>query len=263
MTLDVLISCMYQEDFSIVQKSHLSSGAVIVNQCDISSERTDTTTLVVDNQAYSISMISTPQRGLSRSRNMAIYHSKADICMLSDDDEIYADNYPDNIQQAFQDYPHADVILFNVENAHRAFPDHPMPVGYLRALRFCSLQIVFRRNSIIEKGVLFDEMMGSGTGNGSGEENKFLFDCLKQGLKLQYVPITIATVVSGSNSQWFSGYTDKFFFDKGWATSRYMGKLFATLYVTTYAIRKYSLYKKENTLFNSYKCMLKGVFSKK
>lgn len=34
MTIDILISCMHQKDWSIIERSKLQGGAVIVNQCD-------------------------------------------------------------------------------------------------------------------------------------------------------------------------------------------------------------------------------------
>ena len=79
MTVDVLISCMYQKDWSIVAQSHLNGNAVIINQCD--TDGLDT----YDYEGNQVRMISTTVRGLSRSRNMAILHSNADICLISDD----------------------------------------------------------------------------------------------------------------------------------------------------------------------------------
>ena len=255
MTIDILISCMHQKDWSIVERSKLQGGAVIVNQCDSDGEEEKFI------NSCSVRMYSTTQRGLSRSRNMAIEHSRADICLISDDDEIYAEGYEEKLIKAFTEYPEADVILFQVKNdVGKTFSPLPFRVGYIKALKFASWQIAFRRESIVNAGISFDVEMGSGTGHGSNEETKFLYDCLRKGLRLQYVPIEIAQLIPGSASQWFKGFDSKYFQNRGWSTARYMGKFCATLYVTYFAIMKIPLYRKDCSMFRAWTNMLKGIF---
>jgi len=255
MTIDILISCMHQKDWSIVERSKLQGGAVIVNQCDRNGEEE----ILIN--SCSVRMYFTSQRGLSRSRNMAITHSHADVCLISDDDEIYAEGYEANLIKAFTEYPKADVILFQVKNdVGKTFSPHPFRVGYIKALKFASWQIAFRRESIMKAGIRFDVEMGSGTGHGSNEETKFLYDCLRKGLRLQYVPVEIAQLVPGSESQWFKGFDSKYFLNRGWSTERYMGKFCGTLYVTYFAIRKFPLYRKDCSMFRAWTNMLKGIF---
>ena len=256
MNIDVLISCMHQTDMSIARRSGLRSGAVIVNQCDrntVEEQKTD---------GHIVRMFSTTERGLSRSRNMAIEKSIADVCLISDDDELYAADYVEKLQRAFSSYPKADVILFQVGNdIGKTFSPKPFRVGYLSALKFCSWQIAFRRESIVKAGIRFDVEMGSGTGHGSGEEIKFLYDCLHKGLVLQYVPEEIAALIEGSASQWFNGFDRKYFINRGWATARYMGRFAAMLYACYFAVMKYSIYKKDSSFFTALHCMLKGIFT--
>lgn len=256
MNIDVLISCMRQTDMSIAERSGLKSGAVIINQCDHDGIEEK---LI---NGCSVRMYSTTQRGLSRSRNMAIENSRADICLISDDDEIYAEGYEEKLVKAFTEYPEADVMLFQVKNdIGKTFSPKPFKVGYLRALKFASWQIAFRRESIMKAGIRFDVEMGSGTGHGSGEEIKFLYDCLRNGLTLQYVPEEIAALTEGSESQWFTGFDSKYFINRGWATARYMGKIPATLYSLYFAVIKYPIYKKDFPMHRALSCMLKGVFT--
>ena len=255
MTIDILISCMRQKDWSIVERSKLQGGAVIVNQCDRNGEEEKLL------NGCTVRMYSTTDRGLSRSRNMAIEHSHADICLISDDDEIYTEGYEERLVKAFTDYPQADVILFQVKNdIGKTFSSNPFRVGYLRALKFASWQIAFRRESIVNAGIRFDVEMGSGTGHGSNEETKFLYDCLRKGLRLQYVPVEIAQLIPGSESQWFNGFDSKYFLNRGWSTARYMGKIFGTLYVTYFVIMKFPMYRKDNSMFNAWTSMLKGIY---
>ena len=84
---------MHQKDDSIIKKSNLQTDAVVVNQCDRDSIE-DFFFLNKDNKRCHVIFISTTERGLSRSRNMAIKNAiDADICLLSDDDERFEDDY--------------------------------------------------------------------------------------------------------------------------------------------------------------------------
>lgn len=264
MRLETLISCMHQPDDSIAQKSNVKSDVVIVNQCD-KNEMYRKEIVSDDGAQLQLTMICTTERGLSRSRNMAIAHATADICLIADDDEFFCDDAAKNILKAYEEYPEADLITFKVEgsvSSHKRYAQSTTKIGYLKALHISSVQITFRRQRIIEKGLEFDPEMGSGSGHGCGEEAKFLYDCLHKGLRIVHVPVTIASLVEGSASQWFSGRTPRFFVNRGWATARYLGRPLATVYAFYYAWAKRPEYKKETTTFQALKSMLYGIYHK-
>lgn len=255
MTLSVLISCMHQTDTSIVGRSNVKTDAVVVNQCDHDK-------VEEIHEGQGTLFISTTERGLSRSRNKAIENAKTDICLIMDDDEVLADDYASTILGSYSAYPEADVIVFQVANAGKAYPSKPQRLGYLGALKVGSLQISFKRQSVRDAGILFDTEMGSGTGHGAGEENAFLYACLRKGLKVMYVPRLIATLDKDSASQWFNGYDARYFLERGWATARYMGKPLATAYAFYYTIRKRSLYKRQLSMASALANTLKGIMRK-
>ena len=119
-----------------------------------------------------------------------------------------------NILQAFERHPKADIITFALRYGEKKFANIEKEVKYVEAMKTSSLQIAFRRKKIQKHRLSFNIKMGSGTGNGGGEEIKFLFDCLKAGLVIWYVPIIIASIQDGSKSQWFKGFTRQYFFNK-------------------------------------------------
>ena len=82
MNLEVLLSCMYQEDMGIAVRARVQSDLLIINQCNKNGidEVTD--------GVHHIRMISSTERGLSKSRNMALENACGDICLICDDDEI-------------------------------------------------------------------------------------------------------------------------------------------------------------------------------
>lgn len=253
MKLEVLISCMNQEDTSIVEKSKLTGDVLIINQC----QKDQVTKICKDNQR--IRMISTTQRGLSNSRNMAILTSDREICLLCDDDEVFSSNYEEAILRSFEQLPDADIIAFNVRNKVTRIKKQ-CRVHFFQSLKLASYQLAFRRNAILTHEVSFDPYMGAGSGNGCGEENKFLIDCLKKGLKIYFVPEIIAELQE-SSSTWFHGYDETFFLQRGSATRYMMGFLPAILYGIYYLLAKHSLYKDNLSLWGAAKALFGGIIS--
>lgn len=235
MTLEILMSCMHQTDDTLVKKSGITGNVLVINQCDRE-----------DDQAFptpqgTARMISTTDRGLTKSRNLAIASSRADICLLCDDDEVFVEDYAQRILLAYQTVTDADVIIFKMIGRSPSFPDKVMRLRFPKTMKVSSWQISFRRESLLRTGVRFDELLGAGTGNGAEEELKFLLDCQRAGLKIWYVPAEIASV-GQTASTWFAGFNETFFYNRG-ATTRYiLGYPLAFAYGVYYVIAKRSMY---------------------
>jgi len=243
---------MHQKDFSLLDKMKVHTDAVVVNQCDSES---------IEEFVYGehkIKWINSKERGLSRSRNYAIRNANDDICLLSDDDLEYVVEYEEIILNAFKQYPDADIIAFQVEGIEEKFKDYypnTRYLNYLTIMKVSSVEIAFRLSSIKET-VEFDEQFGAGSRYSMGEENIFLFNCLKQGMKVLYVPIKIADLHIGE-STWFNGYNKRYFNSKG-AAFTCMSRLFSIPFIIQFAIRKYKLYHSEATRLQAIRYMLEG-----
>lgn len=209
--MEVLLSCMSSSPIDIVKRTNVVSDITVVNQCS-----NDYISKICTENGYRLQIIESSDRGLSKSRNMAIRYASSDICLLCDDDEILYDNYANLIESAFEENPDADLIAFALDYSDKKYPKKKKKIGYLNALKISSVQITFRRNAIIENKIVFDERLGAGTGNGAGEEQKFLYDCIKAGLNIIFLPIYIGKVIRDSSSSWFHGYTKEYFFNRGW-----------------------------------------------
>ena len=265
MNLEVLISCMNQQDMKIAEQTGIQSDALIINQCpqleysdDASSDRN---TFDVQNSSRgNIRMLSTNTRGLSKSRNLAIRHAVGDVCLICDDDEQLDSSYEKIILNAYEALPEADIICFRIANQPSRLKQKEQRLTKWTAMRIASWQITFRRESIINSGIRFDENMGAGTGNGGGEEVKFLRDCIGAGLKAYYVPNSIGTVAQ-TESTWFKGFDRDFFYKRG-VTNRYMlGLPIAILYAIYYSYVKRNLYKPYVTTWQSFKYTLDGILA--
>ena len=256
MKLEILMSCMHQTDDGLVRKSNITGDVVVINQCDQEGAAEYPT-------AHGTARFySTTQRGLTKSRNMAIGRSTADICLLCDDDELFVEGYEQKILDAYRDLPQADVIIFKMVNRVPSFEDQVFRLRFPWTMKVSSCQISFRRQRLLDAGVRFDELLGAGSGNGAEEELKFLTDCEKAGLVIYYVPVAIASVAQ-EESTWFGGFTEKFFENRG-ATTRYiLGLPLASAYACYYVIRKKGLYGGDITPARALKATFRGIFENK
>ena len=265
MNLEVLISCMNQHDMKIAEMTGIQTDTLIINQCPrseiLNEMKSDQKTTGVQNQTHvNIRMLDTSTRGLSKSRNLAIQHAVGDVCLLCDDDEQLDSSYEDTILKAYEALSDADIICFRISNQPSRLKQETQRLTKWTAMRIASWQITFRRESILKSGIRFDEDMGAGTGNGGGEEVKFLRDCIKAGLKAYYVPKSIGTVAQ-TDSTWFRGFDRDFFYKRG-ITNRYMlGLPLSILYAVYYTLVKKDLYKEYVTPWQSFKYTMDGIIS--
>ena len=261
MKLTILISCMHQKDASIIEKSNVQSDVVIVNQCDTNSVEEFDFTNKAGTTCHA-KFICTTERGLSRSRNMAIANAWGDICYMCDDDELLQDDCEEKILKAYETHPDQDIITFGLIRKNYTYPSSEQKMSIAQILRTSSVQTTFRREAIIDNGLQFDSKMGSGSGNGGGEENKFLMDCRRKGLKLYYVPDIIATVQT-EDSQWFHGFTEKYFRDTFWGARRSLGAPLALIYLFYWCLIRSSHFDVKMSKLKMLEYSLKGYFEER
>ena len=264
MTVCALISCMFQ-DKSIVERTKVQANAVVINQCDEDNvDEYDFTNS--EGKLCHVKFISTRERGLSRSRNMAIRNCVDDICIVCDDDEELADGYEKRIQEGYNFYNDASVVTYKIDRDYDNHRKYPSPPGIKHSLasilKTNSLEITFKREDIISKEILFDEKMGSGTGNGSGEEEKFLMDIRRSGLSLYFYANTIAKVHKGE-SQWFNGFDATYFSNKGWALRRILGGPKSIIYLCYFVMFHYKQFRSDISFIQLIKSLMSGWRSKR
>lgn len=224
----------------------------MVNQCQQEDYRE------AETACGRVRMYATTQRGLTRSRNMAIRNATADICLICDDDEQFVDGYEQAILSAYSRLPQADVIIFKMTNRPASFDNRIQRLRFPKTMKVSSWQISFRRERLLQSGIFFDEHLGAGTGNGGEEELKFLLDCQKAELKIYYVPVEIASVAQ-TESTWFHGFDERFFENRG-ATTRYiLGPVLAGAYGVYYAVRKRGMYRQDISPQNALKATFRGI----
>lgn len=210
---EVLMSCMHQGDFEIAYKSKIDSDLLIINQCD----KEDYQEQVVN--GYLWRMISTTERGSSRSRNMALANARGKVCLLCDDDEIYCDGYKGIVLSAFSQLPQACLIGFNVHRINVSMKKKYYTITKAKETdsyrTFASPMLAFRLEEITKNGIHFNELFGSGSKWGPGEDSLFQRDARNKGLRLFEYPDFIATQDYSNESKWFHGYDEEYWYNQG------------------------------------------------
>ena len=259
MKLEILLSTMNlknkQENIELLKKMNVNSqNTLTINQITENKiEKTEE--LEAKNK-----IISRVEKGLSKSRNLAIKNSKADICILADDDITYKKGFEKIIQKEYEKQKNYDIICFYVESNNKQRKVKKMvtsKVGKIRAMKICSFQITFKREKIINSKIKFDENFGAGTYYDRGEETIFLWDCLKKGLKIKFVNKKIGNV-DQDKSSWFEGYNEKFLKKQGVVFYRLSPKWYNVL-ILQYALRKHKLFRENVKIVKAIETMQQGV----
>ena len=211
--VEVLVATMNQMDLGLYQKMNLKTDVIFANQSDKYSYQE-----ILKNGAQ-IKMITTSDRGVGKNRNNAIMHATADICLFADDDLIYVDKYDEIVRNAFKEVPQADIIIFNIEAIGKKVKGRRMntkikKLHMFNVLNYGAPRIAIKREKLLKKNIWFSLLYGGGAPYSSGEDSLFLTEAIRKGMKIYTYPVKIADIEQGT-STWFSGYTVKYFEDRG------------------------------------------------
>lgn len=222
MKVEVLVATMHQTDRELLKRLNLQTDAVVINQCDRTAYEE------IDYEGHRVIWVDTCQRGLSKSRNMALSYASGNICIFADEDIIYPDGYGEMVKKAFEDQPRADIMAFNTECLNLKGTMKRIPIEKPRKAPrnkyYGSVRLAFRRNKLVKAGIFFHTLIGAGTKYGAGEESLLLRQCRKAGMKIYENPACLATV-DYTTSTWFSGYDAVYYHNKGVFLALAYGKL--------------------------------------
>lgn len=213
MTLEVLVATMRQEDFSLHKRMNLRTNAVVANQCgewELREEIQDFGRL---------RMISSQTRGVGVNRNLALTLAEADILLFADDDIVYYDSDLQGVIDAFRELPDADVIFFGIDMTRNGEVfdkrrNQKKRLHIWNSLRYGAARMAVRREAIKKNRLSFSTLFGGGCRYGSGEDTLFILDCFRAGLKA-YSHSYVLGACAKDTSTWFSGFNEKYMFDKG------------------------------------------------
>ena len=252
--VQVLVAAVNKDPDMILGEMNLQSDTIVANQCD-----EDMTERYYFN-GHVMRWYSFNERGVGLNRNNALLRADSEICLIADDDMRYHDGYPEIVEKAFDLYPKADVIVFNVDEP-KGKPyviKKPFKVNKFNYMRFATFRIAFRRESVHRRGVAFNLSFGGGTKFAHGEDSLFLCDCLNKGLRIMALPISIAALTYSRKSTWFNGFDDKYFSDQGALYAAISRKTVSFLCLQD-VVRHRRKYARHGGMLKNYKMMKRGA----
>lgn len=256
MKVQILLSTMKKNNDDInklIKDMNIRNDCLVINQCN-KEERFES---VINNNK--ITVINSSGIGLSKSRNLAIKSSTLDICIIADDDLKYVNDLKDIVIREFNKNNGYDILVFKVYGRNKEFKTYinkEKKINYLSSMKISSVQIALKKKEIIDKNIYFNELLGAGAKYSMGEENEFLFKCLREGIKIKYIPIKIADLYIGESS-WFNGYDRKYFIDRGVSFAA-MSKIFSDILIIQFALRKRNIYKDKFSILEAIRIMFLG-----
>lgn len=133
-------------------------------------------------------------RGMCRNRNNTLKIAGGDIALLADDDVRYKPEYFQRITEAFASDQTLDVACFKIstpagEREYKEYSTTPYKLNEESRHYISSIEIAVRLAAVRNKNIFFDERFGLGSQYIQfGEEAVFIYDCIRAGLQVKYIP---------------------------------------------------------------------------
>lgn len=253
LTFELLIATMHKsiaEVKRMLLDMNIHCNCLVVNQCDKED-------YYEENSNRRLRIFFTRERGLSKSRNMALQNAEADVVAIGDDDLYYYDGFDKKILDYYSSNSNADVVLFNMDDCYKTFSSKSSKCSFVALSGFKSVQTTLKLESMRNKKVVFNELFGTGSGYfNSGEENIFLADCYKKRLRIFYCKDKILRR-DETESSWFTSFNDELFIRTRGAVYYAMSKFIFLPYIVRFAV-KYRNKLKPNSILSSLSLMYKG-----
>jgi len=137
-----------------------------------------------------VRVLNSYEKGLSKSRNLALQNASCEIVLVSDDDVIYEQDFYNVILNAFNKSPKSDLITFKAKNFDgQPYRDYAN-VDYqynLKSIRgVISWEIAFNVKHINRLGISFDERFGLGSQFSTAEEYIFAREVVDKGVQSNF-----------------------------------------------------------------------------
>jgi glycosyltransferase involved in cell wall biosynthesis len=171
--------------------SHFSNfSMIIVNQTKIGND--------LVSKFPSIKVINAYEKGLSKSRNLALKNATGKILLIADDDEVFIENFDSKLVKAYNKYPSSVCVIFEIgdENGYkyRKYPKTEIILpNYYELFNCLSIEITLNKSVFDKLNVSFDENFGLGGIFNMGEEAIFLVDIHNKNKQIRFYPEVIVT----------------------------------------------------------------------
>lgn len=188
--IEILVSTMNQSNLDFLFKMFPNNlwkevAILIINQTGYSP---------LESSYENIKIINSQDKGLSNSRNLALQNASKELLLISDDDIIFKEEFIDIILRGFNSIP-SNVICFQFEKNNKLAKNYPqeklLNINWFKLLDTSSVEVVLKRETIINNNFQFDNKFGINAPFIMGEEAIFLSDMKRKNVNIGFCPKTI------------------------------------------------------------------------
>lgn len=172
--LEVLISTMNRNSMNFIykmfEKTELSKfNVLIINQTNKDNK--------LSSKLPNVRVINSFEKGLSKSRNLALKNAKSKYVVIADDDLVYEKEFYKSILEAFEQNKDAAIITFEAYDDNgfpmRKYPDQSQLHNFETISKVSSREIVINLEVLKKNDIKFNENFGLGSLFETGEEQLF------------------------------------------------------------------------------------------
>ncbi|UAB75816.1 glycosyltransferase [Mesoflavibacter sp. SCSIO 43206] len=178
--LEVLISTMNRNSINFIykmfEKTELSKfNVLIINQTTKDNK--------LSSKLPNVRVINSFEKGLSKSRNLALKNAKSKYVVIADDDLVYEKEFYKSILEAFKQNKDAAIISFEAYDDNglpmRKYPNQSQLHSFETISKVSSREIVINLEVLNKNDIKFNENFGLGSLFETGEEQLFAEEVFK------------------------------------------------------------------------------------
>lgn len=257
--IDFLITTVSRDNKAIldlIKKTNLSGSIIVGNQ----KSKTETVEHFCIDKAE-VTIVNMKSIGTSINRNTLLQYCKNDFLTFWDDDSTMVSGAQEYVLAVLNKIKDFDAIRFNSQSLNNERPlkiikrNKRIVFKDIKSLGVCG--IFFKRDSIMEKHLLFRDDVGPGTVINHGEDTLFLLDFFKNKLSM-FQDKKVLIDIDQNESCWYDKVSaDDYYFSQGY--------LYNIIYPNTkflhgfYHILKTKSRFKNSRLWNCMKYFKKGT----
>lgn len=191
--LEILVSTMNRTDLSFLDpmfpgRKLSEFHILVINQT--------TSDKILESDQENIRIINSFEFGLSKSRNLALKNSIGEVALIADDDIHYLPRFDKIVLDAFEKYPDAGLITFQMDSCgntkHKKYIHSVHRITTLfQQPKPSSVEMAVQPKLLVKKDICFNEFFGLGAEFQVGEESVFLNAMLRKNIPVYHVPVVI------------------------------------------------------------------------
>ena len=241
--LEILISTINRISLDFLKKMFLKHDFLDFNILIVNQTTKDKILISEHNK---IRVINSFEKGLSKSRNLALKNAIKPICLIADDDVIFLEGFEENILEAHRNNKHPIITFQTLTSENKLYwkyPNSSRSLNNFMIRQTLSIEITLKKDFLNQ--LSFDERFGLGAKFEDGENFIFLTEARKKQLKMWFVKKFISIHPPTSSSDDLT--SERILYARGAINTNKYGDLayFLMLKFVFFLLRKKYIYLKD------------------